>query len=464
MTRHDEIRRILSVDDDGSATIEPDNTSSGLVLGGIGSWKTTSTALPMIQSMIADRERGQMINDAKNGEIASQIGAMAEQLGRKFGAIDPYNELGDDFPNKITVNELSGLVTAHRRNDPGLSMLVKGVAQTLVPEPDNDQRNFYWREEPRIRIRFAIRFLLERNPALCTLGGLSNFISDTRRFDRFTDIAAEEAEARAVRVLAGQIREMRERNPEHHYQHMGAAISALDLFDEGPLHDAGFDADITHEELLRDKWIVCFVTPARFIEQIGTWSAVHFNTLLGLQLTAKFGRTDFIVDEAPSGPFHPFFRDLNTIRGSGGRILLAGVSRAAFIKRYGERVFAAAEENCRVKQYLQVATVEEAERIVKAAGDEKTISNSVGINSDRNSYSNTINTGKQPRLTIDEILNMPRTHQVLQVTGVGTWICPKVRQNEIAPTCFMLGENHVEGGRLEPDPKVTLPTGLEGDQ
>ncbi|KPN63474.1 hypothetical protein AKJ29_12555 [Aliiroseovarius crassostreae] len=67
-------------------------------------------------------------------------------------------------------------------------------------------------------------------------------------------------------------------------------------------------------------------------------------------------------------------------------------------------------------------------------------------------------------LTIDEILNMPRTHQVLQVTGVGTWICPKVRQNEIAPTCFMLGENHVEGGRLEPDPKVTLPTGLEDIQ
>ena len=458
MTVNSDIRRILAVENDGSEIMEPDNTSSAMVIGGIGSGKTTCTILPAIQAMIADFERGLVINDAKNGEITGQIGEMADKLGRKFGVNDPFNELGEDFPFKIRVNELSGLVSAYERGDPGLPFLIKGVTHTLIPEPDNDQRNFYWREEGRKRLRLALLSILKRNKALCTLGGLTAFISDARLFDRMTDIAAEEAEDRSLRTLASQVRDMRERNPEHHFQHMGAAISALDLFDEGPLHSAGFDADITHEELLRDNWIVCFVTPARFIEQIGTYSAVHFNTLLGLQLTGKYGRTDFIVDEAPSGPFQPFFRDLNTIRGAGGRILLAGVSRAAFIKRYGEKVFAMAEENCRVKQILQVATPEEAERIVKAAGEEKTISNSVGINSDKNTFSNTINAGKQPRLTIDELLNMPRSHQVIQVTGVGTFIRPKIQQNQIAPTCFMLSDNHVEGGRLEPNPKVTLPT------
>ena len=455
------IRRPLGLDDDGTALMEPDNTSSALVIGGIGSGKTTTAILPAIQAMSADYTRSIMINDAKNGEIGSQIGAMAERMGRKFAAIDPFDNLGADFPWKKRLNELSGLVTAFQNEDPGLAMLAKGTSETLIPEPDNDQRNFYWREEPRKRIRFALRFLLEKNTDLCTLGGVAHFISDVVRFDRFSDITAEEADTRTLRVLAEQIREMRERNPEHHFQHMGAAISALELFEEGPLHEAGFGADITHEELLRDKWIVCFVTPARFIEQIGTYSAVHFNTLLGLQLTGKYGRTDFVVDEAPSGPFDPFFRDLNTIRGTGGRILLAGVSRAAFTKRYGEKVFAMAEENCRVKQFLQIATPEEGERIVKSAGEEKTVSANVGLNSDRTGYSTNINTGKQNCFTVEQLMNMPRHRQIVQVAGVGTMMKDKLAQNNIAPTCFWLGDNHVEGGRLEPNPLITLPTGLE---
>ncbi len=92
------------------------------------------------------------------------------------------------------------------------------------------------------------------------------------------------------------------------------------------------------------------------------------------------------------------------------------------------------------------------------------LTNSVGINSDKNTFSSTINAGKQPRYTVEQLLNMPRSHQIVQVTGVGTFMCKKIRQNEIAPTCHILGENHVEGGRLEPDPKVTLPTGLEDAQ
>jgi len=463
IANNSDIRRVIAFDDDASAIKEPDNTSSAMIIGGIGSWKTTGAIMPAIQAMIADRNRGLIINDPKNGEIASQIGELAKKLGRKFGAVDPFNCLGDDYPYKIRVNELSGLITAYEQNDPGLPLIVNNIATTLLPDP-NDPRNRYWYEEPWLRIRFSLRFLLENNTALCTLGGLSNFMSDVVRFNRFIDIAAEESETRAVRVMAGQIREMRERNPEHHFQHMGAAITALHLFEEGPLHDAGFDADVSHEQIMAENWIVCFVLPARFMEQMGTYSAAHFNTLLGLQLTGIYGRTDFIVDEAPSGPFDPFFRELNTIRGPGGRMILAGVSRAAFIKRYGEKVFAMAEENCRVKQYLQVATVEEAERLVKAAGEEKTTSSSVGLNSDKTTFSNTINTGKQPRLTIDRIMNMDPSEQVLQVAGVGTFIRRKPRQNQIAPTCFMLGDNIVEGGRLEPDPKVTLSTGVEGEK
>lgn len=229
MARTSSIRRVVALDEDGTAIMEPDNTSSAMIIGGIGSWKTTGAVMPAIQAMIADRNRGLVINDPKNGEIASQIGEMARQLGRKFGVVDPFDCLGADFPYKIRVNELSGLITAYEQNDPGLPLIVNNIATTLLPDP-NDPKNRYWYEEPWLRMRFSLRFLLEHNTALCTLGGLSNFMSDVVRFNRFVDIASEESETRAVRVMAGQIREMRERNPEHHFMHMGAAITALHLF------------------------------------------------------------------------------------------------------------------------------------------------------------------------------------------------------------------------------------------
>ena len=55
-------------------------------------------------------------------------------------------------------------------------------------------------------------------------------------------------------------------------------------------------------------------------------------------------------------------------------------------------------------------------------------------------------------------MRLPVDEQILHVADVGFIHCRKIRQNEIAPYCFDLADNPLEGGRLPPNPKVTLPT------
>ncbi len=62
-------------------------------------------------------------------------------------------------------------------------------------------------------------------------------------------------------------------------------------------------------------------------------------------------------------------------------------------------------------------------------------------------------------MTATELMNLDPAYQVIHMKGYGWLVCPKLRQNNIAPTCHDLGPNPLENYQtLPPDPKVTLPT------
>jgi len=131
------------------------------------------------------------------------------------------------------------------------------------------------------------------------------------------------------------------------------------------------------------------------------------------------------------------------------------------VRKYGERETAILEENCAVKQWLRFSDFEEAERVSKAIGETINVSHGLGMNSDRFAYSGNFSTGKDRLFTPFELMNLPEDEQIIHVSSVGFIHARKVRQNEIAPYCFDLASNPLEGGKLPPNPKVTLKTSQE---
>lgn len=291
---------------------------------------------------------------------------------------------------------------------------------------------------------------------LLTPGTLQALLADPELWRAALTITAEEGDA-VSRAMARQAQAMREDNPEHYSQHMRAALNALKIFAEGPLHSAGREADLTHEELIRDGWIVCFVNPIRHVDRLGSYFAQHFTALMDAQLTGRAGRADYILDEFCNAPLKIALKRLTVFRAFGARAHLLAQSRLDAVRQYGEKETAVLEENCTVKQWLKFSNFEEAERVSRAMGEQQTLSAGMGLNSGQLDYSMNIGTGRDRLFSAEALMRLPDDEQIIQLAGLGFIHCRKPRQNQIAPTCFDLADNPLEGGRLPPDPKITLP-------
>ncbi|GJE18416.1 type IV secretory system conjugative DNA transfer family protein [Methylobacterium marchantiae] len=454
-------RRILGLTFDGRPIFEPNANASGLIYAAMGGGKTTCGAMPGIQALIADRGQALLINDVKDGEIAAQIAPLCKAYGRKFGVVDPYGVLGADNPYRIELNPLSAVQVAHREGRVDVPVILDKVTNTLIEEPPGDGRNRYWRESPRSDfLHTASRIILAHNPRLLTPGGLHGLLADPKTWESALACEAADPDS-ALRCDAERILALKADNAEHSTQHHNAAVSALRLFAFPPLNEDGHRAEVTHAELLRDNWVVCFVAPARLAERLGPYFALH--TLAGMeeQLTTGSGRACFILDEFCNAPLREAVTKITLFRAYGLKCLYIAQSRQDAVRRYGEREIATLEENCTVKQWFKVSNFEEAERLSRAMGEAVSVSHSLGMSSEQPGLSATLNTGRQRLFTPYELMSLPDDEQILHVAGVGFIHCRKIRQNQIAPSCDLLGPNPLEGGRLPPDPKVWLKTGTE---
>lgn len=459
---HKSVKRVLGLTFDDKPIYEPDKAGSSITFAGSGGGKTTCVAVPAIQALIADTSSAIFINDIKDGEIAAQVGNACEKYGRKFGIVDDFNRLGADNPHKLSMNPFSGGVSASITDSDELMFINENFMHALINEPKDDQKNFYWREAPRKIIDLALNILYRQNHMLATPGGVAKFLSNPRMWHSALELEADD-ETSPLSNEALQLLEMRDHNPEHYSQHMQAALTAIKIFSAGPLYHAGSNADITHEDLLRDKWVVCFVNPARYAERLGSYFALHFLSLLEAQLTGKFGKAEYVLDEYCNAPLKNLVKKITIFRAYGARAHFIAQSRSDSINQYGEKETQTLIENCSVVQYLKFSSIEEAERVSKAMGDTTTVNETLNYNSDKLEFSGGYNTGKDRLLTANELMSLPDDEQVIYIAGVGWKHCKKIRQNQIAPTCFDLGINHLEGGRLEPDPIVTLPTPFDFD-
>ena len=457
------VRRILGMGFDGKPIYAPRHAHS-LLLASAGAGKTSCGAVPWLQSLLADHGRVLVVADSKEGEIAAQCADMCAGYGRKVAIIDDFGVLDAHWdganPHKISINRFGAIVSSHAKNKGELIFSTENATQALIEEPPRDQRNAYFRDEPRTLIEFAICSLLERDGRLATPGGVWAILSDP---GLLLDIAAIEVEEgdEYLRALALHVLGMA-RNQEHFPQHRAAALKAVRIYGaSSALHRAGADATHSHEELIRDKYVVFLVGPVRHMERLGADYALQLQSFMEVVLGGQAGPVSFILDEFTNAHLKALIAQLTTMRGYGGTCHMIAQSRSEIQRKYGDKETATIEENAVVKQWFGFSSFEEAERVSRAMGESRNVSHGLGIQGDRFAVSRNFSTGKDRIFTPDELMRLPGDEQIIHVKDVGFIHCRKIRQNEIAPTCFDLADNPLEGGRLTPDPKITLPTGKE---
>lgn len=455
------VRRILGMGFDGKPIYAPKHAHS-LLLAAAGGGKTTCGAVPWLQSMIADHSRAIVIADSKEGEIAAQCAVMCSRHGRKVAILDEFGVLheifGPDNPWKISLNPLGAVVAAYVKNRGELVFSAENATQALIEEPPRDQRNAYWRDEPRTLIEFVICALLARNPRLATPGGVWSILADPELLRQIAEVEASEGDE-YLRALALHVLGMM-KNEEHFPQHRAAALKALRIYGAtSALHRAGVDHTHTHERLIAEQYVVFLAGPVRHMERLGADYALHLQSFMEVVLSGKAGPVSFILDEFTNAPLKGLVSQLTTMRGYGGTCHLLAQSPSEIQRKYGDKETETIQENCVVKQWFGFSSFIEAEKVSRAMGESISVQRSIGLQAKEFGLSENFSTGKDRRFTADELMRLPPDEQIIHVKDVGFIHCRKIRQNEIAPYCHDLARNPLEGGVLPPDPKITLTTG-----
>tara|TARA_R110002072_G_scaffold302883_1_gene489458 strand:+ start:9890 stop:11281 length:1392 start_codon:yes stop_codon:yes gene_type:complete len=451
------VKRLLGISAvDGKAIYAPKHSHS-LLLSAAGGGKTSCGAMPWLLSLLPDRNRAIIINDCKDGEIAAQAADMCARYGRKVAIIDDFGVLGEDNPYRVSLTPFGSLRAAYEEQNGELVFAIDNANHALIPEPPNDAKNQYFRDEPRTLQEFCESELLSCDPRLAVPGGVWSMLADQDVLLSAARIAAEEGDE-VRKALGAHVLDMQENNKEHWGQHRAAALKSLRIYGAGsPLHRAGRDAVLTHEDLLRERYIVFIVGPQRHMARLGPHYALHLQSFIDVVLSGQRIPVDFILDESTNAPLKSLISAMTVVRGYGANLHFIAQSRSEIQRAYSDKETATIEENAIIKQYFGFSSFEECERISRAIGETLVQQHSLGLNSGVLDYTANISTGKDRLISAERLMRMKPNEQLIHVKNVGWILCLKVAQHQTDPFCHgELADNPHEGPQLPPDPKVTI--------
>ncbi|TPW33640.1 type IV secretory system conjugative DNA transfer family protein [Martelella alba] len=447
-------RRLLGLTFDGEPIWAPRGHS--LLLSANGGHKTTSGAMVWLYSVLSSANRPALLAlDSKDAEMAAQAAPMIAEMGLPVAIIDDMGVLGDDNPYRVCLNPLGGVVSTYQHNPENLVFSSENANHALIPEPPDDAKNQYFRDNPRTLIEFATYALLKRNPRLATPGGVWGLIANPVMLLKIAAVEADEGDA-MLKALAMDVIDMS--GHEHWPQHRSAALKALRIFAAGSrLYSAGLEADTTHAELIRKRAVIFLVGPQAFMNRLGSFYALHIMAF-NEALYAGAGPLTMIGDEFTNAPLKSLVESLTTLRAYGGELLMIAQSRSEIERRFGRLETETIEENAITKQWFGLSSFTEAERVSKAMGEEITVSSSLGSTTGDLRLQTTWQTGKALVMTPSELMAMPSDRQLIHIKGIGFILALKIGMQNIAPYCHRIGANPLEGGVLPADPIITLKT------
>lgn len=453
--------RLLGLTLDGNHPIWAPKGHS-LLLSAAGGGKTSCGSMVWLFSYAASEpHKAVLVLDSKNAEHAVQAADMLARLGRKVAIIDETGELPVDCPHRVSLNPLGPAIWA-RQHAPGtLLYAIDTINHALIAEPaESDDRNLYFRAWPRKLNSFALRTLLKRNTALAVPGAVWALLSDPAKLRKFAAIESEEGDD-ALKALALNILEMA--GHEHWPQHLEAAQRSVELFSAGAsLHNAGIGATKTHADLIAEGAIIFLVGNQAYVNRLGAFYATHILAFCDA-LYHGAGPLRIIADEFTNAPLKSLVESLTTLRAFGCEVHMIGQSRSEIERKFGRLAVQTIEENAIVKQWLGFSSFDEAERASKAMGEELALSSNLGADTESLRLSTNLQFTKQRQLSTSELMAMPRNQQLIHFKGVGFTLAWTIGQQNIAPFCHLVAPNRLEGGKLPPEPKITLATPDRGD-
>ncbi len=427
-----------------------------LLLSANGGGKTTRGAMPWLFSFAASEpEKAILVLDSKNGEMAIQAAETMAKLGRKVAVIDDMGVWPELAPYRIRLNPFGAAVAAMKR-DPQLVLFAGDtIANALIEEPQGDAKNKYFRAWPRTLIEFGMGVQLKRDPVTATPGAVSSILSDPEMLDVLASVEAEEGSG-ALKDQARAIRKMA--HHEHMPQHLEEASRSIRLYSAGSrLHKVGNGATLTHEDLIREGYVIFLVGPQAYIDRLAPHYALHILAFCDALYNGA-GPLRAICDEFSNTPLKKLVDGLTTLRAFGGEIHMIAQSRSEIIRKFGEQETRTIEENAVVKQWFGFSSFDEAERASKAINDEFALSTGLSGEAGGGKSQTSLSLSKQRILTPSQLMAMPSDQALSHVKSVGFFLHRTLSQNQIDPYCHLIGENPMEGGRLPPDPKITLTT------
>lgn len=407
------IKRLLGLSASGGKAIYAPKHSHSLLLSAAGGGKTSCGAVPWLLSLLGDTDRAIVFNDCKDGEIASQTAELCARYGRNVAIIDDFGAVGQENPYRVSLSPFGSLRAAQEKQNGELVFAVDNANHALIPEPPNDGKNQYFRDEPRTLLEFCQNELLNCDPQLAVPGGVWSMLADPDVLLSAARIAVEEGDD-VRKALGTHILDMEKNNKEHWGQHRAAALKSLRIYGAGsPLHRAGHDAVLTHEDLLRGRYIVFIVGPQRHMARLGSHYALHLQSFIDVVLSGQRIPVDFILDESTNAPLKSLISAMTVVRGYGANLHFIAQSRSEIQRAYSDKETATIEENAIVKQYFGFSSFEECERISRAIGETLVQQHSVGLNSGALDYTANIGTSKDRLISAERLMRMKPNEQLI---------------------------------------------------
>ena len=395
------------------------------------------------------------VTDPK-GELAGMTARhRAETLGQKVCVINPWGLHG--LPQH-RFNPLSVLVELN--DDPALRRSLTGevrdLALQLVPEPETDAKNRFFREGSRKLLRALLLHLATRGqPDRCTLPELWRILQSTARLeDALTDMAVSDALGGVVADLAEDVARLMANNAEQFGDFREGAVQAVDIFEpSGWLADSVSASDFSFGDLKSGATSIYLVVPQDEIKPYGAWLGLLAKQ--AIDAVARQGGNNqvlFLLDEASNmGRIHNLTESLTALPGLGVRVWMIVQELAELRRVYGREATATIMSQSEVVQYWAVQNHDLAREISAALGTRTVITHSINLGRtvEDNAGESRSETAR-PLLSPDEIRQLPREAQILFVQNNPPIMALRLPFWEVAPWQDWADRNPVEG---DPPPR-----------